>query len=218
MSFGQAVKSAFRKYATFSGRARRSEYWWFALFNMLVQLPGQIVFMIAYMASFVPAIADNTSADGTLSDDWYEDINWGVLIGGYSVIMVVSLALFLPSLALVIRRLHDTGRSGWWYLLSFIPGASIVILVFMFFEGQPHANQYGPDPKAGEHTYGGYPPQAYAQPMYAAAPPGYPSAPGGYPAPPVGYPAPPAPPVAPPAYGQPPAPPAPPAPLGGPTP
>jgi len=193
MSFGQSIKSVFRQYATFSGRARRSEYWWFTLFNFLVSLPGQILFLAVYLGSVIPALADATNADGTLRDDWAKDIDWGALVLSYVPGFLVALALFLPGLAVVVRRLHDTGRSGWWYLISFLPFVGVVLLVFMFMDGEPYDNQYGPDPKAGERVGGGYPPQGYAQPGYPApaapaqyAQPGYPAsaAPAQY-APPV---------------------------------
>ena len=111
MSFGQAVKSVFRQYATFSGRARRSEYWWFYLFNFLVSLPGAIIFMVAYFSQIVPLL-DSTDSQGNISPHAVDNINWSVLIASYVPSLVVALALFLPGLAVVVRRLHDTGRSG----------------------------------------------------------------------------------------------------------
>lgn len=205
MSFGQSVKSVFRQYATFSGRARRSEYWWFYLFSSLVSLPGSMIFLGTYLAAVIPAMSDNSYADGTLRDDWYQDINWGLLIGGAMPMILVGLALFVPGLALMVRRLHDTGRSGWWYFIAFVPLGSYVLLVFMFFDSQPYDNIYGPDPKAATRYTGGFPPAAYAQPAqagYPAAPPAYPTQPG-YPTAPPSFQAPLAvpPPYVPPAPG-----------------
>lgn len=196
MSFGQAVKSVFSQYATFSGRARRSEYWWFYLFTFLVSIPGAIILMVAYFSQIVPLL-NSADSQGNISQHAIDNINWGVVIGSYVPTVVVGLALFLPGLAVVVRRLHDTGRSGWWYLISFVPLGSYVLLVFMFFDSQPYNNQYGPDPKASDRGLGGYPPQGYAQPTYAQptyGQPGYPAqpyAPPGYAAPPAqpGYPA-----------------------------
>ncbi|MFF0714761.1 DUF805 domain-containing protein [Streptomyces bauhiniae] len=104
-----------KKYAVFSGRARRKEYWMFTLFSVII--------------SIVLTILDNAL-----------DINF--LAGLY------SLAVLLPSLAVGVRRLHDTSRSGWWLLVALIPliGA-IVLLVFFVSEGKPEANEYGPNPK-----------------------------------------------------------------------
>jgi|SRR5215213_4986072 len=115
MSFTDAVSTCLRKYATFSGRARRSEYWWFVL-------------------AFVLAVAVASVID---------QITWGVP----ALSVLVLLALALPSLAANIRRLHDTGRSGAWYLISFIPFGGLVLLVFECMDSTPGANQYGPSPK-----------------------------------------------------------------------
>ena len=99
----------------FTGRARRSEYWWFFLFNILV--------------SIVASIFDKAIGAQVL----------GVLTG---------LALLLPGIAVGIRRLHDTDRSGWWLLISLTIVGIIVLLVFLAQEGQSGANKYGGDPKA----------------------------------------------------------------------
>ncbi|MEY3018496.1 MAG: hypothetical protein RL336_1631 [Pseudomonadota bacterium] len=111
-----------KKYFEFSGRARRAEYWYFTLFNVIF--------------SIVLGVIDAVIAAGNSSDI-------GVLGGLY------SLALFIPSLAVAVRRLHDTGRSGWWMLMIFIPLIGvIVLLVFMVMNGEASDNEYGPDPKA----------------------------------------------------------------------
>ena len=106
-----------QKYASFSGRARRTEYWMFFL----------VYFVIALVIGGV---------EGLLS------------IGGY-LTGIFALVHLLPSLGVTVRRLHDTGRSGWWILLSFIPiiGA-LVLLYFMVISGAPQDNAYGPNPKA----------------------------------------------------------------------
>lgn len=115
MSFAEAVSVSLSKYATFSGRARRSEYWWYALFSVGVNL--------------IAAIVDN--------------------VAGNSIFAIVAgLALFLPGLAVSIRRLHDTNRSGWWYLLIFVPFAAIALIVFYCQDSAPIANSYGPSPKS----------------------------------------------------------------------
>ncbi len=115
LSFPDAVRSVLTQYATFSGRARRAEYWWFALFSVVVVL--------------VAAIID-------------------VAIGFPLVQLVVSLGLIVPGLAVGVRRLHDTDRSGWWLLLGLVPFGGIVLLVFYCLEGLRGPNRYGPDPKA----------------------------------------------------------------------
>lgn len=110
----------FKKYADFSGRARRQEYWMFFLINFLVCI---------VLGGVVPFILGQTL--GTI------------------VYLVYCLAIFIPSLAVGVRRLHDTNRSGWWTLISFVPliGA-IVLLVFFATEGTRGDNQFGADPKA----------------------------------------------------------------------
>ncbi len=115
MSFAEAIRSVFSKYATFSGRARRSEFWWYTLFTVLVYI--------------VAAIID-------------------AAIGNSVVSIIVGLALLLPSLAVTARRLHDTGRTGWWILLVLIPViGAIVLLVFECQDSQPGSNSYGSSPK-----------------------------------------------------------------------
>ncbi|WP_232666902.1 DUF805 domain-containing protein [Pseudonocardia sp. TRM90224] len=111
-----------RPYADFSGRARRQEYWMYILFYT--------IFVLALVA-----------VDAVLI--YLTDSRWSLILS-----MIFSLAMLIPTLAVTVRRLHDTDRSGWWYLISFVPFGSIVILVFTVMEGTRGANQYGPDPKA----------------------------------------------------------------------
>lgn len=119
----QAVQTVFSKYATFSGRARRSEYWWFVAFSVLLLV--------------IAAVIDN--AAGLHFKD--QAIGWA-----YSI---VALLLFIPSIAVTIRRLHDTGRSGWWWFLSLLCGiGAIILFVFCLLEGTSGPNEYGPDPKS----------------------------------------------------------------------
>lgn len=110
-----------RQYADFAGRARRKEYWMFVLVNLII--------------SVVLAVLDNVLEINVLEIG---------LLG-----LLYSLAVLLPSLAVGARRLHDTGRSGWWLLIGFIPliGA-IVLIVFFATDGERQPNAYGPDPKA----------------------------------------------------------------------
>lgn len=109
-----------KNYAEFSGRARRTEFWMFVLFNIIV---GAIL-------SFIDLL----------------------IFGKDSVLgfnPLYSLAVLIPSLAVAIRRLHDTDRSGFWVLLSFIPIIGwLILLIFYVQNGTPGANQYGNDPKS----------------------------------------------------------------------
>jgi uncharacterized membrane protein YhaH (DUF805 family) len=111
-----------KKYVDFSGRAQRAEYWFFSLFYVL--------FFIAL--TIVDGIVGLFSAE----------IGMG-LLGGLFI-----LAMIIPSIAVSIRRLHDTSRSGWWILISLVPliGA-IILLVFYCLDSTPGTNAYGPNPK-----------------------------------------------------------------------
>ena len=111
-----------RKYAVFEGRARRREYWFFVLFYILI--------------SIVLAVVDRMLG---LYNETYGMGALGALF---------CLGVLIPSIAVGARRLHDTGRSGWWLLIGFIPliGA-IVLIVFFVLDSQPGTNAYGPNPK-----------------------------------------------------------------------
>jgi len=111
-----------KKYVVFSGRARRKEYWYFVLFNILISIG----------LSFIDA------ATGTVN----AETGYGLLSSIY------SLAVLIPSLAVLMRRLHDTDRSGWWILIGLIPVIGwIVLLVFLVQDSHPGQNQYGDNPK-----------------------------------------------------------------------
>ena len=113
---------ALRKYAVFSGRSRRKEYWFFVLFNII--------------ASIVLAMVD--SATGTFNPE----------TGMGTLGTLYALAVFLPSLAVSVRRLHDTGRTGWWLLIGLVPViGAIVLLVFMVQDSKPGENEFGANPK-----------------------------------------------------------------------
>ncbi|MEW6590066.1 MAG: DUF805 domain-containing protein [Pseudomonadota bacterium] len=107
---------------SFSGRARRKEYWMFVL--------------IAVLIAIFLALADGIT--GTYSSE----LGFG-LLGG-----LFLLGILIQSLAVGVRRLHDTGRSGWWLLLNLIPLVGpIIVLVLMALDGQSGDNAYGPNPK-----------------------------------------------------------------------
>lgn len=107
------------QYVDFAGRARRKEYWMFTLVSVVI--------------SIVLAIIDSALFEFQI----------GVLG------LLYSLAVLLPTLAVSVRRLHDTGRTGWWVLIALIPIiGTIVLIVFMVMDGERHPNAYGPDPKA----------------------------------------------------------------------
>lgn len=125
MSFGQAISSVLSKYVTFSGRARRSEYWYWVLF----------VFLLGVVANILDAVFGLHAYNAN-----------GVRFGWIAVI--VSALVFLPSIAVTMRRLHDTGRSGWWWLVSAVCCiGSILLFFFCLGDSNPGANQYGANPK-----------------------------------------------------------------------
>ncbi|MFB7864996.1 MULTISPECIES: DUF805 domain-containing protein [unclassified Streptomyces] len=106
---------AFKKYAVFSGRARRKEFWMFQLFN--------------FIASIVTSVIDGA-------------------LGIQLISIIYLLAVLIPNLAISVRRLHDTGRSGWWILIGLIPLVGfIVLLVFYCTEGDQAQNEHGANPK-----------------------------------------------------------------------
>jgi uncharacterized membrane protein YhaH (DUF805 family) len=114
--------NALKQYAVFKGRARRKEYWFFILFNLI--------------ASAVLTVIDFMTGNLDLA------LGMGPLSGLY------SLAVLIPSLAVTVRRLHDTDHSGWWLLIGVIPLAgAIVLLIFMLQDSKPGDNQYGANPK-----------------------------------------------------------------------
>lgn len=119
------IESVTKKYATFSGRARRKEFWLFILFF--------------YVGAFALM----------LIDIFLGTVDYETGVGLLSTIF--SLGLLLPCLAIYIRRLHDTDRSGWWFLIAFIPLLGVIVLmIFCILRGTAGPNRFGPDPITGE--------------------------------------------------------------------
>jgi uncharacterized membrane protein YhaH (DUF805 family) len=127
MTFIEAIKSYFKNYTTFKGRARRSEFWYAALFTTLVSLAISIV---------APGHRDMINGiefdqNSALSDLW-------------------NLVTLLPTLAIVWRRLHDVNKSGGWFFFVFLPIVGWIMLLVQFLkDSQPGANQYGESVKGG---------------------------------------------------------------------
>ena len=118
MDFGQAIVTNFKKYVTFSGRASRSEYWFWVLFTLI----GGIVTATLDYAMFS-------------ENDFASPLN-----------SIFNLICFLPSLAVGIRRLHDIGRTGWWVLIAFTIIGIIVLIVWACQKSDTGPNAYGPEP------------------------------------------------------------------------
>lgn len=120
----------YKRYADFSGRSRRKEYWMFTLFMVIVY-----VVLVSLGGGLGAAVNPNASMG----------------ISGILLLLFV-LGSFIPALAVQVRRFHDQGKSGWWVLLGFIPLGGLIVLVFMCLDGDKGDNEYGPDPKGGVST------------------------------------------------------------------
>ena len=126
MSFADAIRSVFSQYVGFTGRARRSEFWYWTLFQIILGVIASILDR---------AVFDRNN-------------------GAFSA--VVGLALLLPSLAVAVRRLHDSGRTGWWLLIGLIPVIGTIVLIIFYVQDSQGDNKYGPSPKGV--SAGGAPP------------------------------------------------------------
>lgn len=132
MSFPDAIKSVFSQYATFSGRARRSEFWFWYLFLVIVATVEGVLLGVVGTASL--------------------DTTTGTFGAGYfvvtSLVGLITLALAVPTIAVMVRRLHDQDKSGFYWFMSFIPLAGpIIMIVFYATDGTHGPNRFGPDPK-----------------------------------------------------------------------
>jgi uncharacterized membrane protein YhaH (DUF805 family) len=134
MSFTDAVRTCISKFATFDGRATRSEFWWFYLFAALVGFIG-------YVPILILTLIGASSNDGVVSG-----IFTILTVIFWIVWLIVVIALYIPLLAVGCRRLHDRGQSGWLQLLYLVPCGNIVLIVFFVMEGTPGDNAYGPKP------------------------------------------------------------------------
>jgi uncharacterized membrane protein YhaH (DUF805 family) len=111
----------FSRYGTFTGRARRAEYWSFLLAHAIIALG---LYLLDVVTNYAGA--------------------------GAILLVAYAAAALVPGVAVAVRRLHDSGRSGWWFLLLFVPLAHLVLLVFLALDSQPGSNEYGPNPKTGQ--------------------------------------------------------------------
>nr|WP_281363130.1 DUF805 domain-containing protein [Parasphingopyxis algicola] len=150
-----------RRYAEFGGRSRRMEYWMWIVFQFLIGIVFQILLFAVGGGAMMAAGGDPTAAIAAS----------GAIMIVFILAILVSLALVIPGIAVTVRRLHDTNRTGWWilaplsgYILAFLGaamestaisligllavfGLGITLLVFMFLDGTPGPNRYGEDPK-----------------------------------------------------------------------
>jgi len=128
MTFTQAISSVFKNYANFNGRARRSEYWFFELFMLII---SAVVYLVDYLIT------------GGADVYTFVDIIYGLF----------SLAILVPSLAVAWRRLHDIGKSGAYWLFIFIPFVGWIFLLAWFVKDSDIGeNRFGPNPKAQNNS------------------------------------------------------------------
>ena len=135
-----------KQYADFGGRARRKEYWMFTLFNILIMSASSLVMIpLVLFGKIIVAI---------------------IIVG---LMGCYGLAIFIPGLAVCVRRLHDIGKSGWFYLIGFIPlVGGIILLIWFCQDSETGANEYGPNPKEGRggYIYEGEEKKGYNQPIH----------------------------------------------------
>lgn len=130
---------ALKKYAVFSGRSRRKEYWFFTLVNVVLSL------LLAFL---------------DLQLGLAGEAGWGPFSAVY------NLALLIPGIAVTVRRLHDTGRSGLWFFIALLPCiGGLILLIFMIEDSQFGENQYGPNPKIEVQQWPPDPPNFSAPPQ-----------------------------------------------------
>lgn len=128
MGFVEAVKSFYARYTDFSTRSSRSEYWWVQLF-----------YIIAMSVLIIPIVLVAMTGD-----------QGGALIASCIPLTLFALAGFIPMIAVTVRRFHDQDKSGWMYLLSFIPYVGgLIMIVFMCLRGTDGPNRFGDDPLGG---------------------------------------------------------------------
>ena len=161
MGFSQAIKSGFSNYVNFKGRARRSEYWFWFLLNFII---GSVLLTIAIVLGGISAFSNYNNVEESVMK---------FMVTALPIFIMYALwilAVFLPSIAVTVRRLHDTGKSGLYLLVYFVPlvlsfvagsvsvvlgiivlllqvAGSIAIFVFMLFDSQAGTNKYGDNPK-----------------------------------------------------------------------
>ena len=141
-SFGESVRRGFRRWSDFAGRATLSEFWWFYLFQLLVS----VVLYIPLVIGIGAILGGTAETDARGRTTFTGSPSGGVIavaVVAFAVVLAVGLVLFVVDLSLAVRRLHDTDRTGWWYLLVVIPFGSLVLLYFWILPSSPGPNRYG---------------------------------------------------------------------------
>lgn len=138
MSFTESIRTCFQKYITFSGRAQRSEFWWWVLF----------IFASLIVLSFIDSMLFGTVTTTSVEDGFGGGMAWKSQFAPLSNLF--SLATLLPGISVAVRRLHDKDKSGWWYWLFLVPIVGFIILIVWFAtRGTEGPNRFGPDPLGG---------------------------------------------------------------------
>jgi len=145
VGFGDAIKRAFRGWTDYSGRATVAEFWWFYLFSLIVTLVPYVLLLIGLFA-VAPSSVSSSSTEPLTPREAPSSGLVALLVVLGILFFVAVIVLFLVQLALTVRRLHDTDREGWWYLISLVPFGSLVLLYFLVLPGTPGPNRYGPVP------------------------------------------------------------------------
>ena len=170
-----------KHYADFKGRARRKEYWMFLLFNYIISFALGMVYYIGVMLQVLSKISSGEFDDITSGIHAYMYMGTGWVMVIFCIMMAYSLAVLLPTLAVIVRRLHDIGRKGTWLLLLLVPivfvaiiffnmsslwivltvgiisciysfGITVLYIILGCIDGQKGENQYGPNPKEIEEA------------------------------------------------------------------
>lgn len=135
MTLSESVKTCFAKFTTWQGRATRSEYWYFTLFSILCAIAAVAVDSV--LGTSFTFTDPTTGTEASFGYGWFY--------------LIVALVNFLPGLAVLVRRLHDTGRSGWWYWIALVPLIGVIMLLVWFCSrGTVGDNKFGSDPLGGD--------------------------------------------------------------------
>ncbi len=141
-----ATTTVYKKYCCFTGRASRAEYWWFLLFYQGIAIVFSII-CCALVANDVYEVFALTDGKPTFEEVWGEITP--LTISAWVILILFTLASFLPALGVLTRRFHDTGRSGWNFCWSFLPYIGpIIIFIFTCTKGTEGPNEYGEGPDA----------------------------------------------------------------------
>jgi len=136
MNFGQAIKSGFKNYAVFEGRATRAEYWWWWLFTFIVMTALWVLFLIVGGINFVNMLIVSTEYSAMFDPTL-------LVVSGFAaaVLWLAHWGLFIPSLSILVRRLRDSGRKAWYLLLVLVPLFGSIAIIVMLLQPSKDAQQ-----------------------------------------------------------------------------